>query len=186
MTAQNRILIIVDPQNDFVTGSLPVPGAAEALNLLADFITEGGAKKYVHTIVTLDHHPATHCSFETNGGSWPEHCVAGSAGAAIWNPLKDALSGHGKRCTSLPKGTNQTREEFSIFQNILSRDRILEIADEHGAVGADICGLAGDYCVKETYLDALRIFDGNNVGLLPQFIASTDGGKTINQLQKQI
>lgn len=182
MNPESQLLIIVDPQNDFVTGSLAVPGAEKALSALVRFIASG-AGDYPHIIVTLDTHPATHCSFSSNGGSWPDHCIAGSEGSAIWQPLKDALASLGSRYSAVTKGTNQDREEYSIFQNRLSRERIEEIARECGATGADICGLAGDYCVKETYLDALHVFGENNVRILPQFTASLDGGATISELQ---
>ena len=182
MTPPDHLLIIVDPQNDFVDGSLAVPGAAKALGDLARFIAEGKARDYAHVIITLDSHPATHCSFKANGGIWPQHCVAGSQGAAIWLPLKEALEKSGTPYTALTKGTNQAREEYSIFGNELSRKHIIDLAKKYDANGADICGVAGDYCVKETFIDAAAVFGTDHVEVLTRFTASTDGGSTLNDI----
>jgi len=184
MTPPDRLLIIVDPQNDFIDGALKIPGAESTINSLATFIASGGANRYSHIILSLDNHPATHCSFASNGGTWPDHCIAGSKGAEIWSPLKDALRYADTRYSALTKGTHHEREEYSIFGNELSRRRIIELADEYGATGADICGLAGDFCVKETFIDAAGIFGTDNVDILPLFIASTDNGGTINNLKR--
>lgn len=66
-----RMLLIVDPQNDFITGSLAVPGAKTKMMRLADF----NLQQYDLICVTLDSHPEDHCSFEINGGIWPKHCI---------------------------------------------------------------------------------------------------------------
>ena len=86
----NKALLVVDPQIDFITGSLPVPGAEQAMDKLAEYIKENGAE-YTHVIVTADRHPLTHCSFTQNGGEWPRHCVADSVGAAIWPAIMETL-----------------------------------------------------------------------------------------------
>ena len=67
-----KVLVIVDPQNDFITGSLAVKTASEKMNALVEHLWE---TKYDAIFVTLDSHPENHCSFECNGGQWPVHCV---------------------------------------------------------------------------------------------------------------
>ncbi len=87
---KNKLLLVIDPQIDFITGSLPVPGAESAMNALAGYIRANNAD-YACIIVTADYHPMCHCSFNTNGGEWPRHCVADSVGAAIWPPIMTGL-----------------------------------------------------------------------------------------------
>ena len=63
----NKLLLIVDPQIDFITGSLPVPGAADAMDKLAEYININDGS-YIYKVVTTDWHPYFHCSFIANGG----------------------------------------------------------------------------------------------------------------------
>ena len=76
------MLLVVDPQIDFVSGSLPVPGAAEAMDSLATYILSN-PQSYDLKIVTADNHPFNHSSFADAGGKWSRHCVRSSVGAAI-------------------------------------------------------------------------------------------------------
>ena len=70
----SRLLLIIDPQLDFINGTLPVPGAVEAMNALATYITTNSSA-YCLKIITADSHPYNHFSFLENGGQWPRHCV---------------------------------------------------------------------------------------------------------------
>ena len=73
-----KILLIVDPQNDFCEGgSLPVAGATQAMKNISKHIK---TNKYDFIAVTMDSHPKNHCSFVENGGIWPEHCVVDTFG----------------------------------------------------------------------------------------------------------
>lgn len=67
-----KLLLIVDPQIDFITGTLPVAGAAEAMDALAKYVKEQG-NEYTVKIVTADWHPYHHSSFADEGGMWPRH-----------------------------------------------------------------------------------------------------------------
>lgn len=71
----NKLLFIIDPQIDFITGTLPVPDAKKAMDSLSEYLRLHNAD-YVHIVVTADRHPMRHCSFESEGGKWPAHCVA--------------------------------------------------------------------------------------------------------------
>lgn len=66
------MLLIVDPQIDFITGSLPVPGAEDAMNALALYLQEYG-HLYGHIFITCDRHHLSHSSFKEYGGKWPPH-----------------------------------------------------------------------------------------------------------------
>ena len=79
----NKLLLIVDPQIDFITGTLPVENAAEAMNALATYV-KTNSDTYSLKVVTLDWHPFHHSSFADEGGLWPRHCVQHSTGAAYW------------------------------------------------------------------------------------------------------
>lgn len=112
----NKILLIIDPQIDFINGTLPVLGAEGAMNSLADYVRLNG-KEYKHIIVTADNHPMRHCSFKAEGGNWPMHCVTDSVGAAIWPALMNELVELPHKVSVLHKGQDTYREEYSIFKS---------------------------------------------------------------------
>jgi nicotinamidase/pyrazinamidase len=157
-----RALIIVDVQNDFC------PGGALAVNE-GDAIVPGinrVATKFEVVVTTQDWHPRDHGSFASNhrgaepydmgelGGRdqvlWPDHCVQGSQGAAFHPGLRvDARN--------FLKGTNPEADSYSGFYDDDGRSTGLdEFLKEKGATEVYVCGLATDFCVKLTALDALK------------------------------
>lgn len=157
------MLIVVDPQIDFISGSLPVPGAAEAMNQLADYVKANG-DDYALMVVTNDWHPYDHCSFAPNGGPWPVHCVQNSEGAATYWPLLEALYQSETETLFLQKGDLRHREEYSIVQNTGAREFFENTLDNSLLADADcqyqhvdVCGIAGDVCVLNTLRDLLPI-----------------------------
>ena len=147
---KKRLLLIVDPQVDFITGSLPVPGAEDAMNALARYIKAHDGY-YDARIVTNDWHPLDHCSFKPNGGQWPVHCVQHSEGAATWWPLLEALYSTQGAVEFLTKGDDKDREEYSIMQNQDSGGFLTWLlADGKKYAEVHVCGLAGDVCVLNT------------------------------------
>ena len=170
-----RALLIVDPQIDFISGSLPVPGAGQAMNSLADHIIRNNGR-WAIKIVTCDWHPWNHCSFADIGGPWPKHCVAHSAGAAIWPALLPALHDTTGATTVLTKGRSQEQDEYSIFQNQQSGSALKNIFTSHSISGVDICGIAGDICVLSTLEDGIKLYDGSFFTVLNDFSPSLDGG----------
>lgn len=82
----DKILLIVDPQVDFISGSLAVEGAKEKMDALASAL-QNGEIDCDYVMVTKDFHPSNHCSFKENGGHWPPHCVKGTTGSCIYAPL---------------------------------------------------------------------------------------------------
>ena len=105
-----KLLLIVDPQIDFITGTLPVAGAAEAMDALAKYVKEKG-NEYTVKIVTADWHPYHHSSFADEGGMWPRHCVQHSVGAAIWESLLVALNESKGGFTLVYKGDSREKDE---------------------------------------------------------------------------
>jgi len=140
-----RALVIVDFQNDFTPGgALAVPDGdqiAPRLNALA----HSGA--YDLVIATRDWHPADHGSFAERGGPWPVHCVRDTPGAQL-HPALDAQAID----VVMDKGQDPDTEGYSGFQGT----DLEELLRSNGVQEVTVVGLATDYCVKNTALDALR------------------------------
>lgn len=173
-----RLLLVVDPQQDFITGSLPVPGAEAAMDALASALRVAGGA-YAAKVVTCDRHPYDHSSFREAGGQWPRHCVADTAGAALWPALVPALYETAGPCVVLHKGEAREREEYSIFQNPAARERILALVDGLGVTRVEICGLAGDICVLSTLRDGVELLGPQRFAVLAPFAPSLDGGAAL-------
>lgn len=134
-------LIIVDVQKDFCRGgALAVPDGDAVVKPINDL-----AREAPFVVATRDWHPPDHKSFRAYGGPWPVHCVRGSGGADLHPDLDreqiDAVVDAGKE-PDLPG--------YSGFEGT-ELERLLR---EHGARDVHLAGLALDYCVKATALDA--------------------------------
>jgi nicotinamidase/pyrazinamidase len=140
-----RALVIVDFQNDFTPGgALAVADGdaiAERLNELA------GSADYDLVVATRDWHPPDHGSFKAQGGMWPEHCVQGTPGAELHPALDRALVD-----VVVDKGQDPATEGYSGFE----ATNLAQLLRERGVDHVTVAGLATDYCVKNTALDALR------------------------------
>lgn len=170
--APNNLLIVVDPQIDFTTGSLAVAKGPEAMDELAKVFDAGLGQKYAQIIVTQDFHPANHCSFVEQGGVFPPHCVQGTEGMNVYPALQDALNNVETPITYLTKGNLADKEEFSIFQNAENGEVLTKLIKENNYEGIDICGIASDYCVYETAKDLLDIYPAEKVRIATNCIAS--------------
>ena len=140
-----RALVIVDFQNDFTPGgALAVPDGdaiADRVNALA------ASGEYDLVVATRDWHPPDHGSFAEQGGPWPVHCVAGTPGAGL-HPALDAARVE----AIVDKGQDPGTEGYSGFEGT----DLATLLRERGVDQVTIVGLATDYCVKNTALDALR------------------------------
>ncbi|WP_372664173.1 isochorismatase family protein [Amycolatopsis kentuckyensis] len=144
-------LIVVDVQNDFCEGgSLGLPGGAAAAAAISKQAAEGG---YSHVVATRDNHidPGDHFS-ETPDfkDSWPVHCVAGTPGASF-HPALDVV----------PIGEVFSKGEYSAaysgFEGAARDGKSLETwLREHDVTDVDVVGIATDFCVRATALDAAR------------------------------
>lgn len=178
---KNKLLLIIDPQIDFITGTLPVSGAVDAMDSLAEYIRRNNSD-YDRVIVTADRHPMRHCSFKAEGGKWPAHCVADSVGAAIWPALMAEFMSFPDKITVLHKGENPDAEEYSILKNSEATNRIHSIIKTESIEQVDICGLAGDICVADTIRDWITSEGGTRLNVLKEFSPSIDGGNTLDSL----
>jgi nicotinamidase-related amidase len=143
-------LVIVDYQNDFNPGgALAVTGGDEIAGRINALAAD---ERFALVVATRDWHPPDHGSFTEQGGTWPVHCVAGSPGAEL-HPALDTTNVD----VIVDKGQDPGTEGYSGFQ-----DTNLEaLLRERGIDRVTVVGLATDYCVKNTALDALR--DGFHV-----------------------
>lgn len=136
-------LIIVDMQNDFCAGgALEVPdgdAVVPEVSRLADGMS--------YVVATRDWHPADHRSFAPQGGPWPVHCVQGTHGAQL-HPGLDA----GLIDAIVDAGREPDLDGYSGFEDT-DLERLLR---EHEVDTVHVGGLALDYCVKATALDAKR------------------------------
>ena len=140
-----QALVIVDFQNDFCPGgALAVPDGdtiAGRLNELA------GSGEFDLVVATRDWHPPDHSSFAQHGGPWPVHCVAGTPGAELHHALDptpiDAV---------IDKGQARDTEGYSGFE----ATELAQLLRDREVDHVTVAGLATDYCVKNTALDALR------------------------------
>ena len=178
---ENRMLIIVDPQIDFTTGSLATAKGPEAMDRLALAIDNGALDNYTWVIVTQDAHPTNHCSFVENGGVFPPHCVQGTEGMNVYPALKSALDEHSNNVGIhfMTKGDLADKEEFSIFQNEHSGEKLSRTITEFETfVGIDVCGIATDYCVYETVKDLMAIYPAKQIRVVTNCIAAVDDNDT--------
>lgn len=167
-----KALIVVDGQNDFIEGgSLPVNGAKDAMNRLAEYI-KNNYKEYSLIVFTVDWHTETHCSFKANGGQWPTHCVQFSHGAAIYQPLLDVLDENKIDYEVLTKGINEDHEEYSIFKNPMSKIVLGRHYENDKYETVDFTGLALDVCVLNSIKDSKKVFVNSHLRLLKDFTAA--------------
>ena len=179
----NRLLIIVDPQIDFTTGSLATAKGPASMDYLAQALNEGAWKNYGWIIATQDAHPKNHCSFVEQGGVFPPHCVEGTEGMNVYPSLLkvlDGLMGNGSNIQVhfMTKGDLADKEEFSIFQNERSGEKLRRTIEELGFEGIDICGIATDYCVYETTKDLIAFYPANKVRIVTNCLAAVDDNDT--------
>ncbi|OGI46887.1 MAG: nicotinamidase [Candidatus Muproteobacteria bacterium RBG_16_65_34] len=171
-------LIVVDAQNDFLPGgSLAVPAGDEVVPVLNRYLGAFHAKG-LPIFATRDWHPVNHCSFKAQGGPWPPHCVAGTAGAAFAPGLKLP-----PETTTISKATPPDKDAYSGFEGTDLEARLRA----QGVRRLFIGGLATDYCVLNTVKDALN--NGYEVHLLTDAIRAVnvqpdDGRKAESQMQR--
>ena len=180
----NRLLIIVDPQVDFTTGSLATAKGPAAMDYLAKALNDGAWKNYGWIVVTQDAHPANHCSFVEQGGVFPPHCVQGTEGMSVYPALQEVLNNlmqnnYGLNIHYMQKGDLADKEEFSIFQNEHSGEKLRRTIEEFEHFeGIDVCGIATDYCVYETVKDLMAFYPAKQIRIVTNCLAAVDDNDT--------
>ena len=149
------VLIGIDVQNDFITGSLAVAEGEQVvapLNTIAETVRHHGGQ----VVFTRDWHPGETPHFVNFGGQWPVHCVAGTTGASFHDKL-NVQPGD----TIIDKGVGQT-DGYSGWEGRSDTGETLETIitprTPHEKVKVFLGGLATDFCVKATALDIANHF----------------------------
>ena len=156
-------LLVVDVQRDFLPGgALAVPDGDRIVPVLQRHL-ERFERAGRPILFTRDWHPADHMSFRTQGGPWPPHCVAGTPGAGF-APGLDLPA----MAQVVSKATRPDAEAYSGFEGTELAARLRQQGVKRLFVG----GLATDYCVRATVLDALR--EGFEVLLLGDAVRAVD------------
>ena len=163
------MLLCIDMQNDFITGSLSVNGADEMMHTFTDYISRTKLSDFDEISFTQDWHPENHISFIMNGGEFPRHCTMNSCGAALYDDILTSMNAIGKNYKVYHKGTDSNIEEYSIFSRTTIDSMNLKLKCKEMSE-IDICGIADKYCVKSTILDLINEGMKNKLKVLTDFI----------------
>jgi len=165
-------LIVVDVQNDFAdpAGGLSVAGGetiVPTVNAEIASASDGGA----FVVYTQDWHPASTPHFAKDGGIWPVHCVAGTWGAELHPHLVEVAGGRVRKGVNGEDGySGFTMRDAETGETIPTElEELLRARDIERVV---VCGLATDYCVKATAIDAAAL--GFETSLLPSAVRAVD------------
>jgi nicotinamidase/pyrazinamidase len=176
--AAGDALIVVDVQRDFLPGgALGVPAGDEVVEPLNGAI-RAFERAGLPVYYSRDWHPPDHCSFEAQGGPWPPHCVAGTAGAGFAPALRLPID-----AAVISKATARDRDAYSAFQGTTLAKQLETAGVRRVFVG----GLATDYCVKATVLDARTL--GFDVAVLSDAVRAVDvqpgdGQRALQEMQQ--
>src|SRR3954453_4219933 len=156
-----QALVIVDFQNDFLPGgALAVPEGDRIVDRLNELAQD---PRFELVVATRDWHPPDHGSFAEQGGPWPVHCVQNSPGAEL-----NAALDRSKVDVVVDAGRERDLSGYSGFEGT----NLLALLHERGIDRVTVVGLATDYCVKHTALDALR--SGFEVRVDPEGVRGVD------------
>lgn len=172
-------LIVVDVQQDFLPGgALAVPdghAVVEPLNRAIDAFARAGQPVFY----SRDWHPPEHCSFQAQGGPWPPHCVTGTPGAQFAPALRVP-----EGAAVVSKASTPGSDAYSAFQGTALGAQLQSAGIRRIFVG----GLATDYCVRATVLDARM--NGLEVVLLVDSVRAVDvkpgdGQRAVHEMRAQ-
>ena len=161
-TAPRRdALLLVDIQRDFLPGGALAVADGDRVIAPAGRSAAAFARRGLPVFASRDWHPRGHASFREQGGPWPVHCVAGTAGAEIAVELPPHTQ-------VVDKGTDAARDNYSAFAGTGLADALRAA----GVARLTVAGLATDYCVLHSVLDALAL--GFEVTVLVDAVAAVD------------
>lgn len=185
---ERTALVVVDLQNDFAdpAGSLSVAGS-EAIIQIVNEAVRAARDDGAMVVATQDWHPESTPHFARDGGIWPVHCVGGTWGAELHPAFElPADAPRVRKGTSGEDGYSgfTMRDPESGEETATELESLLRAGGVERVV---VCGLATDYCVKATALDAVRL--GFEVTLLDDAVAAVnlvdgDGDRALAELQE--
>lgn len=185
---KNSALVVVDMLYDFIDGTLACQNAENAVKETLkqiDKLTKGQGGEEHEILDTFpilfvrDQHPADHCSFTEHGGIWPAHCVAGTHGGEVHEDLKPYV----REELTFDKGYDKSLEQYSGFEGLNTAEQTLgEILELLDTTDVYVCGIATEFCVKNTCEDLLKA--GFKVHLLKDCIAYVDHDGHLKALEE--
>ena len=169
-----KTLVVVDVQRDFYhpEGSLYVKGSERLPAAIAE-----ASSAYDAIVLTMDWHPADHCSFKEYGGIWPSHCVQYSEGAGLPDVFSPMLVSGDRLVKIHLKAADRMLEQYGAFDPM--DDIEMQIFGKSDEI--HFCGIAGDYCVKETVDNVLRFFPAERLAVLDSLVCSIDDGTVLKE-----
>ena len=176
--AADDALLIIDVQNDFCPGgALAVPEGDAIISVLNQWIAEANAKG-IPVFASRDWHPRNHISFKDRGGPWPPHCVQGTFGAAFHRELNLPPN-----VEIVSKAEDPDKDSYSAFGGTNLAERLRRAGVRNLWIG----GLAEDYCVRATALDAIK--EGFNVHVIrdatrPVDVQPGDGERALDEIRR--
>jgi nicotinamidase/pyrazinamidase len=197
-TKQITALLIIDMQNDFLSGgSLAVPGGNRIINKINKL-----RELYKTIVISKDWHPKNHVSFASTHKKplfstinikdhnnnqysqmlWPDHCVKGSFGSKLHRDLITHASD-----IIIKKGSSVDVDAYSAFFDNTNKlnSKLDKILKEKGILNVDICGVAYDYCVGYTALDAKKLGYGVRVIKIATASVNRNSEQTMTNKLKQ-
>jgi nicotinamidase/pyrazinamidase len=164
-------LLVVDVQNDFCPGgALPVAAGDAVVPVINAWMPR------FHTVVaSRDWHPQTSVHFQ----HWPPHCIAGTYGAEFRKGLETS-----RFTLVVDKGTSDADDGYSAFE--ATNVDLAHWLEGRGIRRLYVCGLATDYCVKQTVLDALThgfIVSVIQAGIAPVEVHPGDGQRALHAME---
>jgi nicotinamidase/pyrazinamidase len=172
-------LIVVDIQQDFLPGGALAVADGDAVVPMLNRYVEEFERHALPVFATRDWHPPDHCSFRERGGPWPSHCVADTPGAQLPATLTLPIG-----TQIISKGILAQADAYSGFEGTALASRLRALGCKRVFIG----GLATDYCVRATALDALK--EGFAVVVLqdavrPVDVQQGDGARALSELVAQ-
>ena len=167
-------LLIIDFQNDFTSGgALAVAEGDEIAEPVKRL-----AKQFDHVFATRDWHPPDHSSFETEGGPWPVHCVQGTEGAELHPAMRDIEVEE-----LVDVGVEREDQGYSGFE----KSKLADLLRERDVDEVAVVGLATDYCVRASAIDAAR--EGFDTSVVTDAIRAVnvnpgDGERALNDMRE--
>lgn len=175
-------LLIVDVQKDFCRGgALAVPDGDAVVPVLSRLAARAGALGWP-VYASRDWHPEDSMHFSAHGGTWPVHCVAGTEGARLHEELRLPAE-----AMIVSKGTRRDEHGYSALDGtVAGRGRLLDDLRARGVTHLVVGGLATDYCVRVSVLDARR--HGFDVTVVDDAVravdvAPGDGARAVEEMK---
>ena len=148
MKHKNKLLLVVDMQNDFSEkGRFPVKGAIDLANRIDSFLINVSDAQNIHVAYSMDWHPNNHCSFH----QFPKHCIRNTWGAKLIKPLHPKLGQ-----LVIKKAKKKDSEELSAFSPS-TKQKLEKYINKHHIEQIYVMGLVKEYCVLKTCIDALNL-----------------------------